>query len=261
MKIIYKILLAVFFCVCFISVNAQTKIIAHRGFSGIAPENTLVAFKKAIEVGADYFELDVHKTLDDSVIIIHDYSLKRTSSDGKTDKIEDLTYKQIEAASVGYNEKFGDEFSDVKIPTLREALELAKGKIKVCVEIKVFGVEQAVLDIINQLGMHDDVIIFSFHYPVLAKIRQYDKEIPILYLIGKGDAQAVYYANAIDVNALGVGTETKITDDLLELVHTNNMELWQWTINEEKGMEELLTMKIDGMITNFPDKALKLAGR
>ena len=107
--------------------NAQTKIIAHRGFSSIAPENTLIAFQKAIECKADYFELDVHKTKNDSIVVIHDSSVDRTSSNDVKGNIAEMNYSDLATVTVGYPMKFGDKYEHEKIPTLREALELAKG--------------------------------------------------------------------------------------------------------------------------------------
>ena len=102
--------------------NAQTKIIAHRGFSGIAPENTLIAFQKAIDCKADYFELDVHKTKNDSIVVIHNSSLDKTSSNGFKGKISEMNYSDLRAVKVGYSHKFGNKYENEKIPTLREAL-------------------------------------------------------------------------------------------------------------------------------------------
>ena len=82
------------------AIFAQTKIIAHRGFSGIAPENTLASFQKAIESGADYFELDVHKTKDDSLVIIHDGSVDRTSSNGMTGELWKYDYAELTKVKV-----------------------------------------------------------------------------------------------------------------------------------------------------------------
>ena len=241
----------------FILTNAQTKIIAHRGFSSVAPENTLIAFQKAIESKADYFELDVQKTKDGSIVVIHDSSVDKTSSNNIKGKISEMNYSDLDTISVGYPLKFGDEYKNEKIPTLREALELAKGKIKVCIEIKIYGVEQEVLEIINDLGVNDEVIIFSFYYPVLAKIRQLDKNIPILFLIDKADKMTIDYAKIIESNAIGVGYGTTVTKAYLDFAHKNNIEVWKWTVNEEVEMQQLINLGLDGLITDFPDKALK----
>ena len=237
--------------------NAQTKIIAHRGFSSIAPENTLIAFQKAIDCKADYFELDVRKTQNGSIVVIHDSSVNRTSSNDSKGEIAKMTYNDLSAVKVGYPAKFGDQYENEKIPNLREALELAKGKIKVCIEIKVYGVEKEVLKIVNDLGMNDDVIIFSFYYPVLAKIRELDKTIPILFLKGTADKMTIEYAKVIQSTAIGVGNGTSITKEYLDYAHMNGIEVWKWTVNEEDEMQQLIELGIDGLITNFPDKALK----
>jgi len=237
--------------------NAQTKIIAHRGFSSIAPENTLIAFQKAIECKADYFELDVHKTKDDSIVVIHDSSVDRTSSNDVKGKIAEMNYSDLATLTVGCPMNFGDKYENEKIPTLREALELAIGKIKVCIEIKVYGAEKEILKIVNELGVKDDVIIFSFYYPVLAKIRQLDKNIPILFLINKADKMTIDYAKIIESNAIGVGYGTTVTEEYLNFAHKNGIEVWKWTINEEDEMQQLIDLGLDGLITYFPDKALK----
>ena len=240
------------------AIFAQTKIIAHRGFSGIAPENTLASFQKAIESGADYFELDVHKTKDDSLVIIHDGSVDRTSSNGMTGELWKYDYAELTKVKVGYPEKFGDEFKDEKIPTLREVLSLAKDKIKVSIEIKVYGVEEQVLKIINDLDMRGQVIIFSFHYQVLTKIRTLDKTIPILYLIDYADDTTIEYATLINANAIGVGYATNPSKEYVAKAHNAGLEVWKWTVNEEDQMKQLLEVGLDGIITNYPDKALEL---
>lgn len=238
--------------------NAQTKIIAHRGFSSAAPENTLAAFQKAIEIKANYFELDVHKTKDDSLVVIHDSSIDRTSSNSMKGKISEIKYNELTAFKVGYPQKFGDAYGNEKIPTLREALKFAKGKIKVCIEIKVYGVEKEVLEIVNDLEMNDEVIIFSFYYPVLAKIRKLDNDIPILYLISLADKMTIDYAKVIGANAIGVGYGTTITKEYLGFAHENGIEVWKWTVNKEEEMQQLIGLGLDGLITNFPEKALKM---
>lgn len=240
-----------------IPTNSQTKIIAHRGFSSIAPENTLIAFQKAIECEADFFELDVHKTKNDSIVVIHDSSVDRTNSNDAIGKIAEMNYSDLAILTVGYPMKFGDKYKNEKIPTLREALELAKGKIKVCIEIKVYGAEKEILKIVNDLGVKDDVIIFSFYYPVLAKIRQLDKNIPILFLINKADKMTIDYVKIIESNAIGVGYGTTVTEEYLNFAHKNGIEVWKWTVNEEDEMQQLIDLGLDGLITNFPDKALK----
>lgn len=256
-----KVLSTFLLLVCSTIMHSQTKIIAHRGFSGIAPENTLAAFQKAIDAGIEYFELDIHKTKDDSVVVIHDSSVDRTSSNGMKGKIADLTFAELSQVRVGYSGKFGDEFKEEKVPTLREALQLAKGKIKVCLEIKVTGAEEQVMETLKELKMKDEVIIFSFLYPALAKVRQLDETIDILYLIGSADETTIDYAKVIKAQAIGAGGGNPLTKEYVDKVHANGLEIWRWTVDDEAAMKELISIGVDGIISNFPDRALKLIER
>lgn len=240
--------------------QAQTKVIAHRGFSGIAPENTLAAFQKAIDHQFEYYELDIHKTKDDSLVVIHDASVNRTSSNGMKGKVAEMTYEELSKVRVGYSSKFGNEFKEEKIPTLREALAMSKGKIKVCVEVKVNGVEQEMLDIIGDLNMKDEVIIFSFYYQALEKVRQLDKEIPILFLIGAANEKAIDAAKTINAQAIGAGGGNPLTKEYIEKAHKRGLEVWRWTVDDEKIMKSLIEVGVDGIISNFPDRLAKLPG-
>lgn len=240
--------------------HAQTKVIAHRGFSGIAPENTLAAFQKAIDAKIEYFELDVHKTKDDSVVVIHDYSVDRTSSNNIKGEVAKMTYEALSQVKVGYSSKFGDEFKDVKIPTLREALLLAKGKIKVCLEIKVNGAEEEVMQVLEELEMKEEVIIFSFLYPTLTKIRQLDEDIEILYLVGSADETTIGRAKAINAQAIGVGGGKVLTREYIAKVQQSGLEIWRWTVDDEATIKHLIDIGVDGIISNYPDRVLKVMG-
>jgi len=237
---------------------AETRIIAHRGFSSAAPENTLAAFREAIAVGADYFELDVHQSRDGRLIVIHDATVNRVASGGEQGKVADMSLRELRKIRVGYPRRFEDNFPRERIPTLRRALRVAKGKISVCVEIKVEGIEEATMKTIRRLNMEDEVIIFSFHYSVLEKFRELDADIPLLYLRSVVDSTFIADAAAIRASAIGAGRPTKITAELLQTVHAKGMELWQWTINDPADMQHLLEVGADGIITDYPDVALEL---
>jgi glycerophosphoryl diester phosphodiesterase len=241
-----------------LTVQPQAKVIAHRGFSGIAPENTLVSFQKAIDLGIEYIELDVHKTADDSLVVIHDYTVDRISSNGMKGKVSDMTYAQLRAVKAGYSRVFGAQYENEKIPTLREVLNLAKGRIKVCIEIKVPGIEEEVLDLVNYFAMHDDVIIFSFYGEVLLKVRQLDPAIKLLYLINYVDEGTIDHAKSISANAIGVNKDSRVPVELIALAHRQGVEIWVWTVDEEDDMHQLASDGIDGLITNFPDRAMKI---
>lgn len=253
--------LTLVFIMIFAATHSQTKIIAHRGASGHAPENTLIAFQKAIDYRADFLELDVHRSKDGSIVVIHDASIDRTSSDQLRGKVSELTYDELSKVRVGYPEKFGDKYQNEKIPTLREALVLAKDKIGVCIEIKVLGVEREVLEIVKELNMTEQVIIFSFYYQVLAKIRKLDPQIRILFLKSKADHLTFDYAMAIEANALGIGSATQVDAAFMDQANHFGMQVWQWTVNDESQIAALIELGIDGIITDFPDQALQIRSK
>ncbi len=169
-----------------------------------------------------------------------------------------MNYSELAAINVGYSKRFDDKFENEKIPTLREALKLAKGKIKVCIEIKVDDVEEEVLKIVNELGVNDEVIIFAFSYPVLTKIRQLDSEIPILFLKNRADKVTIGSAKDIEASAIGVGSGTTITKEFIEYAHSQGIEVWRYTVDDKDKMKRLIDVGLDGLITNFPDRALKI---
>ncbi len=254
----YKIIITVFLALFSITNKAQTKIIAHRGFSDIAPENTLIAFQKAIEIGADYFELDVHQTKDGILVVIHDNTVNRTSSNNKTGKIRELDYSEILGVKVGYSKKFDAQFPDEKIPTLEEALQLAKGKIKVCVELKTDGIVNEVDKLIRELDMVEEVIIFAFNDKSLVNIKKLNPEVKTLLLKNYANIKTLDFVKEINANAIGVGYDTRLTEEFVTIAHNNGIEVFKWTVNKEGEMKKLIDLNIDGIITNKPDLALKL---
>jgi glycerophosphoryl diester phosphodiesterase len=237
---------------------AQTKIIAHRGYSNIAPENTLVAFKKAIEVGADYFELDVHKTKDGVLVVIHDKTVNRTSSNNKKGEISKFNYNELEDIHIGFSTKFGEQYSNEKIPTLEEALLLAKGDIKVCVEIKEENIEKQVTELLQKLDMINEVIVFSFSKQTVLNIEKINPNIETLFLISSANLETLDFVKENNINAIGVGRSTDTSKEFISYAHKNNIKVFKWTINNEEEIKELIDLKIDGIITNVPDLAIKL---
>ncbi|MEE8523355.1 MAG: glycerophosphodiester phosphodiesterase family protein, partial [Thermoanaerobaculia bacterium] len=151
----------------FLATDAERpRVIAHRGFSGVAPENTLVAIRKAIDVGADMAEIDVLLSRDRHVVVIHDDTLDRTT-DGKG-PVEDLSLEELRRLDAG--SWFSAEFAGERMPTLAEVLDLVRGRILLNVEIKSEavtreiegGIVDRVLRLIAEREMGDQVILSSF---------------------------------------------------------------------------------------------------
>lgn len=245
------LLLLIFSC-------SNTKVIAHRGFSGQAPENTLAAFNKAIDVGADYIELDVRQTKDNVLVIMHDKTVNRTSSNNKTGEIKELYYQEVQEIKVGYSSKFGDTFKDERVPTLKETLLLAKNKIKLCVELKPKGIDKEVVEMISDLGMINQVIIFSFHKETLINVKKLNPKFKTLLLADYANLKSIDFAVEIGIDAIGVGYATTLTKEFIKSAHNKNIKIFKWTVNDTDHMKKLIGFKVDGIITNRPDIMLKI---
>lgn len=254
-----RILLAAFTCLSLSSLMAQTPIIvAHRGFSHAAPENTLAAFQAAIDIGAPYFELDVQRSADGVPIVLHDETLDKTSSNGSTGRIDRRTAEELLDESVGYPDKFGTQFADESLPTLDQALSLARNAIRVCVEIKVAGIEQAIVESIRSADMQDEVIIFSFSTQVLEAIHKIDPNLPLLFLKEDATAKDLKRAKRLHAEAIGVGGNTRVDADFVAAAAAEGLEVWCWTVDDPKEMGRLAESGVAAIITNRPDFGLEL---
>ncbi|MEN8155532.1 MAG: glycerophosphodiester phosphodiesterase family protein [Bacteroidota bacterium] len=238
-----------------LTANAQVKNIAHRGASSIAPENTLAAFRMAAEVGADYFELDVMLSKDDSLVIIHDNTLDRTT-DG-TGAVNNYTYEQLSQLDAG--SWFSADFEGEKIPTLRESLLQAREDgIKVCIEAKTGanGMAGKIVNLVEELGMENEVIIFCFDLAVITESKTINPQIPVLLLTGAITNGTIDQVESIQGEA--IGGNGGATTAILDYAHARDIEVWRWTVNSESEMVSLIDLGIDGIITNFPQKLVAL---
>ena len=224
----------------------QVKVIAHRGLSSLAPENTLEAFQQAIDLGADYIELDVRTTKDDSLVVIHDATIDRTCT--ASGAINELPFNTLRKFSAGYTEKFDDRFHTERIPTLRETLLLAKDKIKVCIEIKR-AVPEKVVELVRELNMTSQVIILSFDYNILSRVRAFDQNISLIFLRTIGMASDIEKAS--EINAYGVAFYFA-TQNMIKKAHNRGLKFWRWTMNSTSKMVEMIDEGTDGIITDYP---------
>ena len=163
----------------------KVKIFAHRGASAYAPENTLEAFRLAMEQGADGIELDVQMTKDGELVVIHDETIDRVSNGNGA--VRDYTLEELKQFSVSNH---FEQYPDVKIPTLREVLELIKpGTMEINIELKTGiywypQIEQKVLELVKEEGMEERIIYSSFNHYSVQKIRELSPEAETAYLIG-----------------------------------------------------------------------------
>jgi len=237
----------------------MTKIFAHRGASAYAPENTCAAFNLAREMGADGIELDVQMTKDGEIVVIHDETVDRTT-DG-TGWVKDLTLDEIKAldASMG-NETYPNE----KIPTLDEVFDLLNdSQMMINIEIKDSrvlypGIDEQVLEMIDKRDWEYRINMSSFNHMTLAHMRQ----IGSLVYTGVLFQDVLYepWNYAHQLWATGLHPHYLYVDSVPNLVeesHNSLLEINTWTVNEVADIDRMLARGVDGIITNFPDRALE----
>ncbi len=233
---------------------------SHRGASGYAPENTLAAFKLAMDMGAPRIELDVRLSSDAELVVIHDESVDRTTN-GKG-AVNDLSLAQLKALDAGA--WFSDKFRGERIPTLDEALSLSSQGAKFCIEIKERRNEEAacrkVVDLLRKRRVICDTIVSSFSISALKTVRQLDKHIRLSMLLGRSGVSETAAATAREVGAASVSCHMQIiTAAVVDGLHSAGLLAFAWgSTNDETGLKALLDTGIDGMTSNWPDVVLKL---
>ncbi|MFQ6042905.1 MAG: glycerophosphodiester phosphodiesterase, partial [Candidatus Poribacteria bacterium] len=212
--------------------------IAHRGASGRghAPENTLAAFQKAMEIGVDAVECDVHRTKDEHVVVIHDKNLKRTTDmDGV---IAEMTLSEIKKADAG--SWFDPRFSGETIPTLKELLHLTKGTVITVIEIKQENIADKVIKDIEDAGSAGEVVLISFHASALRDAQEINPRIPRAFLIGGVEPlsefpsilDAIHSAAEVGAGTLNLSDKI-ITPQLVRESRRRGIGVWAWTVDDE----------------------------
>jgi glycerophosphoryl diester phosphodiesterase len=225
-------------------------VIAHRGASGEAPENTPAAFRRALEIGVDGVELDTHLSADGEPVVIHDPYLERTTTG--TGLVKDLAAAAIRRLDAG--RWFGDSFAGQAVPTLAEALDLLR-TVRVVVEIKngpIYypGIAERVTAVIRASG-HDRVTVSSFDHYVLRDVRDITGEVEtaVLYSARPIDPVRIAYdAGASVLHPQWVFLQQELVDD----AHAAGMRVEVWTVDDAAHLAHVIAMRPDGIMTNFP---------
>lgn len=231
------------------SENTKTPIvIGHRGAAGHAIENSLPSIQKAIDLGADAVEIDVFKISDGTIVVFHDNTLDRLTE--HTGSIVNLNKSDLDTILL----KGG-----IRIPTLEEVLDLIDKKIMLNIELKGVNTASSVNDIINRYinekgWNNSDFIISSFKWDELTKLRELNPDIPIGILTSKDIDKAIAIADRL--NAIAVHANFKLLDEInIKLIHSKNYQVFAWTANERTDIQALKDLNIDGIITDYPERA------
>jgi glycerophosphoryl diester phosphodiesterase len=214
--------------------------IGHRGARAYEPENTIRSFKRAIELGADAVEMDIRKTKDNKLVVIHNADVNKTT-DGNG-AVNELTLEEIKRLVTEKGEK---------IPTFEEVLDAVGKQVKMLVELKETGTEEQVLDLVRKKGLTENVIIVSFHEDVLRKVKELNDEVAtgLIYVRHKKPIQA-----ALDLKAEYLLPLYQFTHSAnVKKAHENGLKVIVWTINNKEDVAEYRKKGVDGIASDSPD--------
>lgn len=230
------------------------KIYAHRGYSGMYPENTMLAFQKAAETGCDGIELDVQTTKDGVLVIIHDEAVDRTT-DG-TGLVKDYTYEELLKLNAGkaFHEKYGFQ----PVPTFEEYCQwVKKTDLVTNVELKssiyyYTGLEEKTMDLVKKYDLVDRVLYSSFNHMSLTQIKRMNQACYCgALLLHEGLGNAGYYCEKCGFEAYHPGVKG-LTEEMVKDCHEHGIDVNVWTINDMGALERMKEWKCDGIFTNYP---------
>jgi len=235
------------------------KIIAHRGVPAYAPENTLPSFQKALDMGADGLELDVHLCKDGHLVVIHDEKVERTSNGRGS--VKDLTLPELKQLDFGA--WFHRDFAGVTIPTLEEVLDFLKGwHGLINIEIKSGptpcpGIEERLVSLLKGFRLESEVIVSSFNHHCLKNIKQIAPTIHTGLLYTARLVEPWHYARSMHAAAIHPFFRN-VTPELVRRCKQEGIVINPFTVDSEEDMASILAAGVDGLITNRSDVALRV---
>jgi glycerophosphoryl diester phosphodiesterase len=239
---------------------SKTLNLAHRGANTLAPENTLPAFRKAIEVGASGLEFDVQLSKDGAVVVIHDEKLERTTSGSGL--VKDYTLEELHRLDAG--KWYSDQFVREQIPTLEQVLDEFAGQDLIFnIELKSGiilypGLEEKVIRQITSRKLEDKVIVSSFNHYSLVTCRELNKDVRTGILYVAGLFEPWNYAQIIDCYSVHPLFYHLQHPELVNGFREHNLAIYAWTVNEIPYMEMLVAGGIEAIITDFPQDLKKV---
>lgn len=232
-------------------------IIAHRGFSGLYPENTLRALRAAVELKVDGCEIDTHLSADGVPVVLHDPTVDRTT-DGHG-AVRELTWKEIRTLDAGSWK--GQEFAGERVPMLAEALATLKGHGLLVIEIKAGGMEEQVVQIVGEAEALGQCVVFSFQDRVVGKVAALEPRLPAIWLLaqippGEAEQQALLL-QALEARSAALAPHYgTLTPKFIRRARALGLGIWAWTVDDPAALQRVVEMGVDALITNWPDRAL-----
>jgi glycerophosphoryl diester phosphodiesterase len=230
-------------------INRTVEITGHRGSKVRAPENTLSAIRQAISESADYAEIDVQTTADGIVVLLHDADLMRVASVNQ--RLRDINYSELKDIDVG--SWFSPEFSSERIPTLQEAIDLARGRIKLNIELKFNWADptlsQKVGNIIRQKGFTSECVVSSLNFQALTEIKRNFSDITTGFIVFHvAGTLSRMEADFLSINA------ARAFPRLVRKLHRQGRAVHVWTVNDLNNVISMIEMGVDNIITDYPQR-------
>lgn len=228
-------------------------VIAHRGDSVNAPENTIASFQRAIDIGVGGIELDIHMSKDGYLVVIHDERVDRTT-DG-TGYVKDFTLKELKELDAGII--FSAKFAGERIPTLEEVLELIGNRdLLLNIEVKSGvimypGIEEKLIEVIRKYNFTERVVISSFNHYSIRDIKKLAPELKVGLLYECGLVEPWYIAERMHAYSLHP-FYFNIIPEVVEGCKKNDIKLFPWTVDKKEDMLRMIDMGVDGIITDNP---------
>jgi glycerophosphoryl diester phosphodiesterase len=231
--------------------------IAHRGASGHAPENTLAAFRMAVEMGAKFIEADLRLTRDAKIVAMHDATVDRTTNGrGRVSKMSLAELRGLDAG-VKFLSEDGRSFKGERVPTLDEILEFArKADVSLYLELKEsqsWGFEQTLVGALRSSGEINRAILISFDPDVLTTVRRIEPTLMTGFLVQSPAASAIEKTVALGARQF-LPRADKVTPELVVAAHRADLRVVVWTVNETVDMRAMIAAGVDGIITDYPDR-------
>lgn len=246
---------------------AQPLVIAHRGASGYAPENTIAAFRKALDIGADALELDLRQTKDSVLVVLHDSDVDRTTNGNGN--VKDFTFSELQELDAG--SWFNKDFSDQKIPSLQEVIDLLDNTTIIIIELKggnetYPGIEERVVEIVKQNNIEVQTILKSFDPNVLERLRTIEPDIPLLYVyavripwLGMIIDRGVTFNSVYDLDVEYLQPHRFfISESFVKDAQAKGYKIISWGVNSTEAINESLEFGVNGIETDYPDKVIEL---
>lgn len=236
-------------------VELVAHIIAHRGASKEEPENTLSAIRRAIEIGVDYIEIDVHLSADHTPVVIHDHTLCRTTDADKGKAVRHTHLQELKKFDAG--SWFKGERTEERVPTLEEVLQLPLGKTGLMIEIKEDfhnDLSKIVMQLVQRYP-HSKLLIGSFSPESLRYVIENFPNQPVMGLVEK--VEEIEAFRNLDIRHLGIDAEL-LDHNKFKSLDLRSERIWAFTVDDHSVAERLIALGVEGIITNHPRSLKKI---